>query len=79
LASGTAVLMDLLWLAVNRRFEYEADLIAARVVGRDAMISALRKLSELSGSGEHLSKLSEVHSDHPSIENRIKRLQDAGI
>jgi len=56
LASGTAVLMDLLWRAVNRRFEYEADSIAARIVGRDAMISALRKLSELRGSsGEHLS------------------------
>jgi len=43
--------------AVNRRFEYEAYLIAARVVGRDVMISALRKLSELRCRGAPIKAL----------------------
>jgi len=79
IAFGVAWFVDLLLRAVNRKFEYEADLIGARIVGRDVMISALKKMSELSNSKGHTSKFSEVLSDHPSIENRIKKLQSMNI
>ena len=79
IAFGVAWFIDLLLRAVNRKFEYEADLIGARIVGRDVMISALKKMSELSNSKGHTSKFSEILSDHPSIENRIKKLQSMGI
>jgi len=39
IAFGAAWFVDLLLRAVNRRFEYEADLIGARIAGRDVMIS----------------------------------------
>jgi len=68
--------VDLLLRAVNRRLEYEADLIGARIAGKDAMISALKKMSEM--SSERMSKFQEILSDHPSIENRIRRLQEMG-
>ena len=79
IAFGVAWFIDLLLRAVNRKFEYEADLIGARVVGSDVMISALKKMSELSNSKGHTSKFSEILSGHPSIENRIKKLQSMGI
>jgi STE24 endopeptidase len=79
IAFGAVWFIDILLRAVNRKFEYEADLIAARIVGRDVMISALKKMNKLSNSKEHSSKFSEILSDHPSIENRIKKLQNMKI
>jgi len=46
IAFGVAWFVDLLLRAVNRKFEYEADLIGARIVGKDVMISALKKMSD---------------------------------
>ncbi len=69
----TAVILrvlDKVYLALMRKFEYEADLIGAKMVGVETMISALKKLGE-----KDIGKLSEIYSDHPSIKNRIKRLQ----
>ena len=43
IAFGTAWFIDMLLRALNRKFEYEADLIAAKIVGKDVMISALKK------------------------------------
>ncbi len=74
IAFGVAWFIDLILRAINRKFEYEADLTGAKIVGRDVMISALKKMSELSNSKGHTSKFSEILSDHPSIENRIKKL-----
>ncbi len=79
IAFGAAWLIDILLRALNRKFEYEADLIAARIVGKDAVISALKKLKELSRLEEYTSRFYEILSDHPSIENRIKRLQNINI
>ncbi len=79
IASGAAWLIDILLRALNRKFEYEADLIAAKIVGKDAMISALKKLKELGSLKEYTSKFYEILSDNPSIENRIKRLQNINI
>jgi STE24 endopeptidase len=64
------IILDKVYLALMRKFKYEADLIGAEVVGVETMISALRKLEE-----KDIGKLSEIYSDHPSIKNRIKRLQ----
>ena len=79
IAFGVAWFIDILLRVVNRKFEYEADLIAARIVGRDIMISALKKMNKLSNSKEPSSKFSEILSDHPLIENRIKKLQNMEI
>jgi len=70
-------ILEKVYLALQRRFEYEADLTGAKVVGKDVMISALRKLSAL--CGDKKSKLYEIYSDHPSFEKRIKRLQKMNI
>ena len=79
IAFSTAWLIDILLRALNRKFEYEADLIAARIVGKDAVISALKKLKELGSLKEYTSKFYEILSDHPPIENRIKRLQNINV
>jgi len=76
--TGVALsILEKVYLALQRRFEYEADLTGAKVVGKDVMISALRKLSAL--CGDKKSKLYEIYSDHPSFEKRIKRLQKMNI
>lgn len=76
---AAAWFIDILLRALNRKFEYEADLIAARIVGKDTMISVLKKINELSRPKEHASKLTEFLSDHPLIEKRIRRLQNTEI
>ncbi|MCD6391087.1 MAG: M48 family metalloprotease [Dehalococcoidia bacterium] len=58
---------------VSWRFEYEADAIAATFVGINPVIKGLRKLAE--------AKCADVRRDtysHPSISNRISRLQKIG-
>ncbi len=64
IAFGVAWFIDILLRAVNRKFEYEADLIGARIVGKDVMISALKKMNKLSNSKGHTSKFSEILNDH---------------
>jgi len=58
---------------VSWRFEYEADAIAATFVGINPMIKGLRKLAE----AKHTNVTRDTYS-HPSISNRISRLQKMG-
>ena len=55
---------------VSWRFEYEADAIAATFVGSHPVIKGLRKLAE----AKHTNVRRDTYS-HPSISNRISRLQ----
>ena len=55
---------------VSWRFEYEADAIAATFVGINPVIKGLRKLTE----AKHTNVRRDTYS-HPSISNRISRLQ----
>ncbi len=72
----------------SRLREYRADAGSARTVGRDKMIAALKKLqSNLPSKVNHQEKsfatmkissgksFSRFFSTHPSLENRIKRLE----
>jgi hypothetical protein len=54
-------------------FEYEADAIAATFVGINPVIKGLRKLAEV----KHTDLRRDTYS-HPSISNRISRLQEVG-
>ncbi len=69
IAFSTAWFVDLFFRTLNRRLEYEADLIGAKVAGKEAMIFALKKIGEISQNTG-----SEILSDHPLIENRIEKL-----
>lgn len=76
-------------MAVSREREYLADMSAAQITRYpEGMISALRKLSGDHSEMAHTSSsmetmyfrssgMKELFSTHPSIENRIKRLEDA--
>lgn len=55
---------------VSWRFEYEADAIAATFVGSNPVIKGLRKLAE----AKHADVRRDTYS-HPSISNRISKLQ----
>lgn len=83
MASGIVFFIDItLTRPLSRKHEYEADLFAARIVGKDAMISALEKMRELININKTIWKFSEKYNDilgdYPSIESRIKRLQSYG-
>ena len=43
IAFGVAWFIDIFPRVLNRKFEYEADLIVARIVGKEVMISVLKK------------------------------------
>jgi Zn-dependent protease with chaperone function len=58
---------------VSWRLEYEADAIAATFVGINPVIKGLRKLAE----AKHADVSRNTYS-HPSISNRISRLQKMG-
>jgi hypothetical protein len=58
---------------VSWHFEYEADAIAATFVGSNPVIEGLRKLAE----AKHADVRRDTYS-HPSISNRISRLQKVG-
>jgi len=60
----------LLLPTVSWRFEYEADAIAATFVGSNPVIKGLRKLAE----AKHADVRRDTYS-HPSISNRISKLQ----
>ena len=86
----TGVLMflgNLIVKAFSRKREYEADTLAARLISRDSMISALKTLSMENtplpkGQKDYAvlkinapAGLAEIFSTHPSLEKRIQRLQ----
>jgi len=58
----------------NLRCEFEADEFAAELVGADAMIRALRKISEHEEIPVKTPKWFNVLHSHPSIWERIERL-----
>ena len=58
---------------VSWRFEYEADAIATTFVGRQPVIKGLGRLAE----AKHTNVGRDTYS-HPSISNRISRLQKIG-
>ena len=58
---------------VSWRFEYEADAIAATFVGIHPVIKGLRKLAK----AKHTDVTRDTYS-HPSISDRISRLQKMG-
>jgi len=60
---------------IQNRFEKEADLFAAKVVGSEHMISALEKLAELIKIPKKTGKIFNILFKHPSIEERIKYLE----
>ncbi|MBC97646.1 MAG: protease HtpX [Halobacteriovoraceae bacterium] len=74
---------------VSRWREYRADLGSAKIVGKDKMIAALRKLqTNLDRSGKHDKNievmaisapmnLSELFSSHPPLEKRIMALENS--
>ena len=58
----------------NLKHEFEADEFAAKLVGADAMIRALKKISEHGEIPEETPKLFNVINAHPSIRERVERL-----
>ncbi len=58
---------------LRRKFEIQADADAARYVGKDAVISALKKLGELSLMPEKVSRFWGF--SHPSISQRIENVR----
>ncbi len=75
-----------LWFAVILAFilihgrimvylEYRADRYAAETVGRELYIRALSKLAEINVMKRKTGKLFNLLTLHPSIEDRIKKLQ----
>ncbi|NJE11839.1 M48 family metalloprotease [Thermococcus sp. LS2] len=58
------------------RNEFKADEFAAKVVGKEATIRALEKLAELNLTPKRTGKWFNFLSFHPSIEERIKHLEE---
>jgi len=63
----------ILFPVLRRKFETQADLDAAKYVGKNSLISALNKLSELSLMPKKVSSLWGL--SHPSISKRIEKLK----
>ncbi|AHF81181.1 M48 family metalloprotease [Thermococcus paralvinellae] len=61
---------------IIQRNEFKADEFAAKVSGKDTMIKALRKLADFNLTPERTGKWFNVLSFHPSIEERIKHLEE---
>ncbi len=59
---------------IRRRFERQADMEAAHYMGKDNMISALNKLSDLAFLPKKVSKFWNL--SHPSIEDRVRYLKE---
>ena len=68
------IFLIILFPLIRRRFEMQADLDAAKYVGKEPMISALNKLSELSLIPKNTSTLWGL--SHPSISRRIEKIKE---
>jgi len=65
----------LIYTHISRRFEYEADKIAVKVVGKEAVIKTLNKLSDLNLIPRKYPRFLGLFETHPSFEDRIKRVR----
>jgi len=61
---------------IIRRNEFKADEFAAKICGKEITIKALKKLAEINLMPEKTGKWFDVLGMHPSIEERIRRLQN---
>ncbi|MBO8173953.1 MAG: M48 family metalloprotease [Thermococcus sp.] len=61
---------------IIQRNEFRADEFAAKVSGKDTVIRALRKLADLNLTPERTGKWFNILSFHPSIEERIRHLEE---
>lgn len=59
----------------QRKFESEADVIAASIIDGNLLISALEKIAELNLTPRDLSKFWNL--DHPSTRERVRKIRDA--
>jgi Zn-dependent protease with chaperone function len=80
LAGGNAILFvplvlaaGFLVLAFHRRFEFEADMFAAKMVSSAAMVSLLKKMERRYGE-----ERGPLGISHPSARKRIQRLSGSG-
>ena len=62
---------------VALRNEFKADEFAAKVVGKETVMSALEKLSELNMTPKRTGKWFNLLSLHPSVEERIEHLKES--
>ena len=64
---------------ISMRNEFKADEYAAKVVGKETVIKTLEKLAEVNLTPKRTGKLFSFLSLHPSIEERIRHLEEAGL
>lgn len=62
---------------ISLKFEREADILAAKIVGKKYVIKALKKLAKVNVAPRKTGKLFNLITLHPSIEERIKYLEKA--
>jgi len=67
--------LELSYLAVNRREEFAADAYAARNGYRDALVSFLSRVPDVKPQG----LVAALHATHPAPEARIDRLMRMGV
>jgi len=60
---------------IIRKNEFKADEFAAKICGKEVTIKALKKLAEINLVPKKTGKWFDVLGMHPSIEERIRRLQ----
>jgi Zn-dependent protease with chaperone function len=72
---GTVILLTPLFNYVSRRFEKEADLAAAKVVGADAMINSFDKLNNVTKKYRVFNKIAEdLYGKSPKFIKRLTHL-----
>lgn len=66
----------IIFRALSRRFEHQADLYAAALTGKpDALQLALARLAHLSCTPRSIQRLFELFQTHPSVDRRIKFIE----
>lgn len=66
----------IIFRALSRRFEYQADLYAATLTGKpDALQLALARLAYLNCTPRSIQRLFELFQTHPSVDRRIKFIE----